>query len=225
MRTLLASLFCLAVLTSTHAAEPSATSSDPVERAAYQYESGRFEEAIAILDELAKDGSTQSVHAYDLRGCIYLEQQKYDEAISAFAAAHNVDPNFFPTRIHHADALLRQGKWEEARNMYTALMRDTRILAMNERLRYGLLIANLVGKDEAAAKAALDWLAFPTETGAYYYGQAAWAFAHNDKRAAAKWLKTADEIFKPRQASWFLRPLHDRGWVKDKPPLVSELRQ
>jgi hypothetical protein len=224
MRTFFAFLFCFGLLTA-HSAEQPANLTDPIERAAREYEAGRFDEALAILDELAKDGSTQPAQVYDLRGCIYLEQQKYDDAISAFKSAHYVDPNFFPTRIHHADALLRQGKWEEARDMYTALMRDTRVLAMNERLRYGLLIANLIGKDEAAAKAALEWLAFPTETGAYYFGQAAWAFAHNDKRAAAKWLETAEEIFKPKQSAWFLRPLHDQGWLKEKPPLVAELRQ
>jgi Tfp pilus assembly protein PilF len=224
MRTLFAFLFCLAALAS-QAAEQTTTLTDPLERAAREFEAGHLDQAVAMLDELAKDGSTQSAPAYDLRGTIYLEQQKYDDAISAFQSATSSDANFFPPRIHHADTLLRQGKWQEARDMYTNLMRDTRILGMNERLRYGLLIANLVGKDEAAAKAALDWLGFPTETGAYYFGQAAWAFAHNDKRAAEKWLKTANEIFKPKQSAWFMRHLHQQGWVKEKPPLVAEMRQ
>jgi pentatricopeptide repeat protein len=224
MRTLIAFLFCLAVLT-LHAAEPTTTLTDPLERAAREYEAGHFDQALAILDETAKDGSSPSALAHHLRGSVYVEQQKYDEAISAFKSAASADANFFPTRIHHADALLRQGKWEEARDMYTNLMHETRVLGMNERLRYGVLIANLVGKDEAAAKASLDWLAFPSETGAYYFGQAAWSFAHNDKRSAEKWLKTASEIFKPKQSAWFTRSLHDRGWIKEKPPLVAELRQ
>jgi pentatricopeptide repeat protein len=224
MRTLLAFLFGFAIL-ATHAAEQPPTLGDPVERAARAYEEGDLDQALAMLDELAKDGSTQSVQAHDLRGCIYMEQQRYDEAISAFKAAHSADANFFPTRIHHADALLRQGKWEEARDMYTNLMRETRILGMNERLRFGLLIANLVGKDEAAAKR--------RSTGSFSNGDRALTtsgrqrgrFAHNDKRAAGKWLKDRDEIFKPKQSAWFTRSLHDRGWLKEKPPLVAELRQ
>jgi tetratricopeptide (TPR) repeat protein len=224
MRVVFVAIFCVAAC-ALFAADAPVPSAEPIVVAAREYESGNLDQALAILDEMAKDGSTQKTQAYDLRGLIYLEQAKYDDAISAFKAAHYVDREFFPPRIHHADALLRKGDWQEARNTYTSLMTETRILSMNERLRYGAFLATLIGKAESEANALLGRLTFPTETAAYYYAQAAWAFSQNDKRGAAKWLKTADEIYKPKQAAWFARPLHDQGWIKEKPPLVAELTQ
>jgi len=203
-------------------AEPPTAGVDPLAVAARDFEERRFDPALALLAEAVKQDAP--ARALDLRGCIYMEQGKWSEAMESFKAAEQADPKFFPPRHHYADALLRQGKWQEARELYVALMKQTNILMSNERLRYGVLIANLAGKDEENAAIALGRLTFPTESAAYYYSQAAWAFAHGKKSAAEKWLSTAKEIFTPKQTAWFARPLHDLGWMKEKPPLVAELQ-
>ena len=183
------------------------------------FEDGKFDAALAALAQV-NDGGRPTARALDLRGCIYLEQQKFDDAINSFKAAHDADADLMPPQLHIADVFLRQGKWQEARDAYETLMRRTNILTVSERTRYGVLMTYLGAKDDEGAKRALERLTFPSETGAYYHAQAAWAFAHGNKRAAEKWLRTAAEIFDSRRSAWFLRPLHDLGWISTKPPLV-----
>jgi hypothetical protein len=158
-----------------------------------------------------------------MRGTIFLEQKKLDEAVAAFTAAHETEPNFFLPHIHLGDAYLRQSKWTEARNVYEEVVARSNVLIVHERARYGILLSYLAAKDDTGAKEALDGVAFPTETAAYYYSQAAWAFAHGSTRPGKKWLATAAEIFAEKDTTWFARPLFEFGWVKTKPPLIPEI--
>ncbi|MGH7938370.1 MAG: hypothetical protein ACREFG_07675, partial [Chthoniobacterales bacterium] len=102
--------------------------------------------------------------------------------------------------------------------VYQKLATETNVLVASERVRYGLLLADLGAHDEAAARSALDNIKFPTETPAYYFAQAAWEFAHGKERPAQKWIATANKMFDPRLVPWFARPLYDFGWLKEKPP-------
>jgi tetratricopeptide (TPR) repeat protein len=203
------------------AAEPSRVGGDPVESAKREFQQGKLEAARATLAR-ASDGGQPSAQALDLLGCIYLEQQRFDEAIAAFKAAHESKPDFIMARIHLGDAFLRQNKWVEARAAYEAVIKDTNILMTNERLRFALLMTYLGAGDKAGAERAFERVTFPTETAAYYYAQAAWAFASAKKREGEKWIQTAAEIFDAKSIAWFARPLFDLGWIKTKPPLVTD---
>ncbi|MGI8819980.1 MAG: tetratricopeptide repeat protein [Chthoniobacterales bacterium] len=194
---------------------------DPMAIATREFEAGKFDAALAAL-EAAEKSENWKAPAQDLRGSIYLEQQKWSEAAAAFEMAHATAPSFLSPRLHGADLLLRQGKWEEARARYFEVMEETNVLIAHEQLRFGALLASIAGKDEAAASAALERLPFPTESPAYYYGQAAWSYAHGNRSAGDKWLRTAQEVFDARQTAWFARKLYDVGWIKKKPPLVVE---
>ena len=220
MRVLLQLLALSATIVSAAAQNPAGV--DPLEAARREFQQGNFDAAHAALDRVAED-PTLTAKLLDLRGTIFLEQKKFDEALAAFNAAHQAEPNIFPPHIHIGDAYLRAGKWAEARKVYEEVMRLSNVLMVHEKLRYGVLITYLATKDDAGAKEALDQVTFPTETASYYYAQAAWAFAHGNKRSGEKWLRTAAAIFDEKQTSWFARPLHDLGWIKTKPPLVAEV--
>ena len=196
---------------------------DPLEPARREFLQGKFDAALAALDRVTADDGAVKGKLLDLRGLVYLEQQKYDEALAAFRAARDADPAVFPQQAHFGDTLLRQGKWEEAREAYEEVMRSSNVLMVHEALRYGVLLTYLGEKDDAGAKEALDRITFPSESPAYYYAQSAWAYAHGEKSAGDKWLRSAEEMFKDRkQTSWFARPLYDLGWIKTKPPLVVQ---
>ena len=218
MRLLLVASFILAA--SVVAAEENRPVSSPEETARRQFLQGNFDAALAAVNEAETRGEP-SAEMLDLKGCIYAEQQKTDEAIAAFDAAYTLKPNGL-SRLHLADMFLRQKRWEEARAMYGAAMKETSVLIANERLRYGVFIAALQLNDEEAARTAFENLPFPTESAAYYYGQAAWAFAHGSKKDAEKWLRRAEEIYPMKARAWFARPLFELGWIKDKPPLVAD---
>ena len=118
--------------------------------------------------------------------------------------------------------LVSQKKWHEARRLYESAMKETKVLIIHERLRYGALIASLGANDDEGGRVAIERLPFPTESAAYYYAQAAWAFAHGAKRDGDKWIQRAEGIFPTKATAWFARPLFDFGWIKTRPPLVAD---
>jgi tetratricopeptide (TPR) repeat protein len=160
-----------------------------------------------------------TAESLDLRGSVLMEEGKFGEAAKAFEAARQADPVLFAPRIHAGDVLVRQKKFPEARRVYEAALKETNIPTLAERLRYGILITCLAEHNENGARDALQAIAFPTGTPAYYYAQAAWAFAHGNNAEAGKWIKTAEQISPAVINSWFARLLFELGWIKKKPAL------
>ena len=126
--------------------------------------------------------------------------------------------HLFVPRLHIGDTLLRQEKWEEARDAYDAVMkRDEHPHGHTSGCASACCMTYLGAKDDAGARTRrFERITFPTETPAYYYAQAAWAFAHGNKRDGEKWMRTAGEIFDAKTTAWFARPLYELGWIKNE---------
>jgi tetratricopeptide (TPR) repeat protein len=201
-------------------ASAGATEADLAE-ATREYQQEHFDTALTALERFEKS-TPPTADSLDLRGCIYMEQQKFDEARKAFADARHAIPNLFAPQIHEVDLLLRQKKFAEARSIAQRLLRDTNVLMGNERLRFAILLSYLGEHDEVNAQKALIAIPFPTETPAYYYAQAAWALAHNKTSDAQKWMQNAAKLFEPVAPLWFARHLYDLGWLAKKPPLARK---
>jgi len=180
------------------------------------YLNGKFDQALAALDRFDKAAGA-TAESLDLRGCIYMEQGKLDDATKAFESAHLSSYSAFAPRIHLADIMLRQKKFADARHEYEKLSDLTKTPMWPDYLRLGVLLTYLGENDESGAKRALHAIVFPTETAAYYYAQAAWAFSHGKKSEGNKWLSTARKIFDPSKTGWFDRALYQFGWLKKKP--------
>lgn len=196
------------------------TGVNALENARRDFLDGKFDAALATLDQAEQRGLTNG-KLTELRGFIYLEQGKFDEATKAFESAREKDKNTFGG-LHIGDVLARQGKWEEARAAYQAALKGTDILTVNERLRFAIFLSYLGLKDEEHAREALSVITFPTESATYYYAQAAWAFAHGSKKDGDDWLKRARGMFAGKSTSWFERHLYDFGWLKTKPEPISD---
>ena len=196
---------------------PIAPGTDLISAAKRAFQSGNVEQALRLVEQ-GDTGRQPSSESLDLRGSIYLEQGKFDEAAKTFKAAHEADPALFLPRLHQGDVLFLQKKYGEAREVYEQLSRETNILMSNERLRFGILLTYLAEGDKGRAESALARIKFPTETPAYYFSQAAWAFAKGEERAAKKWMETSHRITGPTSTAWFMQKLHHLGWLKDKPP-------
>ena len=212
----LLTLLALAPISIALSEEKSAPIGDLIDAARRSFQAENFAGAHAALDQFEK-ANQPSVDSLDLRGCVYMEQGNFAEAARAFEAAHAIEFAAFPPRIHAIDLLLRQKKFAEARDAYEKLLEGTSIQTSAERLRYGILITDLAEHDERGARAALQSIGFPTQTPAYYYAQAAWAFSRGAKSEANKWIGTARRIFPAEAESWFARPLYELGWIKKKP--------
>ena len=220
MRSLFA-LFLIAILPLARAEETRRLAAGALEVAKREARNGKFTDALAALNAIDKGGKP-TAESLDLRGCIYLEQEKFDDATKAFEAAHSANDALFLPRLHLGDVLFRQKKFDAARAAYERLDQQTNVLMSNEHLRYGVLLARLGSHDEGGAQLAFARIKFPTETPAYYYGQAAWQFAHDRKGDAKKWLSTADKIFDAAATAWFARPLYDLGWLPKKPVIALD---
>ncbi len=181
---------------------------------------GKNDAALAAIDAAQKRGLT-SPKLTELRGYIFLEQGKFSEAIQAFEATKQEDKTTY-SHLHIGDTLARQNKWQEALDSYQEGLKGTDILTANERLRFAVFISYLGLKDEEHARQSLEAITFPTESAAYYYAQAAWAFAHGSNREGEDWLKRARSIFAGKSTSWFERHLYDFGWLKTKPAPISD---
>ena len=179
------------------------------------YLNGKFDQAVAALDRFDKS-SGATVQSLDLRGCIYLEQGKLDNASDAFQSAHVSNFDAFSPRIHFADVLLYEKKFADARSEYEKLLGLTKTAIWLDYLRFAVLLTYLGEHDQAGAQNALRAIVFPTETPAYYYAQAASAFGHGNKAEARKWLNTARKLFDSSKTGWFDRGLYQLGWLKDK---------
>ncbi len=183
-----------------------------------QFEAGKMSEARATLDAL--DAKTPGDgYAQDLRGSLLLEEGKLDEAARLFTAAAEEKGTL--GSLHLGDVRLREKKFSEAREAYRAGVKKTKNLGIFERLRFGMLLTYLGEKSDAEAQEALGQIRFPSESGAYYFAQAAWAYAHGQTRDAEKWIKRSEEISGGKITPWFAARLHEMGWTKTKPSAVA----
>jgi predicted Zn-dependent protease len=209
-------LLSLALILAARAQEEPRLGDNRLDLARKNFQSGDIKAAHAAVDQF-EQANKPNLESLDLRGCLYMEQGKFDEAAKAFAAAHEADPSVFIPRLHAGDLLLRQKKFQEARDAYEALLKETNIMIANERLRFAVLITYLGERDDKRAHTAFESISFPTQTPAYYYAQSAWAFAHGKNAEGRKWMKSSAKIFPADLESWFARSLYELGWVKEKP--------
>jgi tetratricopeptide (TPR) repeat protein len=200
--------------------QPAADIAKLLEKAKSAFERGNFDGALAALDQIDKVKSDDS-QALDLRGMIYLEQGKFEEAKKTFRAASAADSARFSPQLHFADVLMREKKFSDARDAYTDLVEKTNVQVESEQVRFAILLTYLFEHNEARAQTAWERITFPTASPAYYCAQAAWEFAHNRKDDGKKWLKSAPQMYDAKAVAWFARPLYDFGWTKEKPPLFA----
>ena len=90
-----------------------------------EFRVGHFDKALALLDQTGKGSA--NADAMDLRGLIYLEQGRFEEARKEFRAAAENNPARFAPKLHLGDAFLREKKFMEARDVYLDLMRETNV--------------------------------------------------------------------------------------------------
>lgn len=202
------------------AAEENSAGVNLLDVAKKEFNAEHFDAALSAINEIEKRGE-QTAKSFELKGRVFLEQQKYDEAKAAFETSHSLDATSFG-RLYLAGMYLREKKWGEARETYELASKETNVLLSNERFRYGQLVAALAAKDEEHSRVAFENIPFPTESPAYYYAQAAWSFAHDQKSDGEKWIRRAEEIYPIEKTAWFARPLYDLGWIKKKPPLIAD---
>jgi len=182
------------------------------------YGHSKYDDALAKLAEVEK-GRPNDVELLNLRGAIYVKQQKWAEATEEFNKVLQLNPKYFPARFNLGEVPNLQKKYPEARAIFqTLLAEDPR----NELLQYKIYLTYLLEGNVTEAKTWLDKFDFTGNTPAYYYAQAAWSYSKKNVPEAESYIASAVQIFPVQSNNLFAEPLIDAGWLKRRAPEAAK---
>lgn len=154
------------------------------------------------------------------RGAALIEQKRFAEGEAYCRKALEIDPKFYPARFNLCEVPLVQKRYTDARQMFQKLLDEN---PKDELVQYRILLTWLLEKNDAEARRVLDAIPFPGNTPAYYYGNAAWEFAHGNAAEAKKWVMRGNWVFKSEITTNFAQPFIEIGWLKEIPGPSSGL--
>src|SRR3954464_1514988 len=91
------------------------------DRAFREFNANHYEQALKELDGIDARQPDLAESA-NLRGVIFMRQQKYDEAEKALQKALSADPKFWNARFNLAEIPFLQKNWAEARRRFQELL-------------------------------------------------------------------------------------------------------
>lgn len=168
-----------------------------------------FTEALDKLD-VADQIAPNIPDTWSLRGAIYAEQHAYEKAGDAFEKAGELNPGDFWPPYNLAELLLIEKKYVDAAQAFEKL----EVYKGNEELvQFKIVYAYLLAGKPDQAKPVLDAMKFPSDTPAYYYAQASWAYANKNQKEGDYWSKTGLKVFGFVKCISFYDALAKVGWL------------
>ncbi len=200
------------------------------ERAERSFQQRDFPTALKFLD-LSDAGAPNQAAALNLRGEIYLEEQKFDKAEKAFREATDADPKFREAQYNLAQIPFKERDYAKARERLEKLFAETPGGEKNQAaqlIKYKIFMTLLLEGKEAQAQQMMDQFKFTGDTPALYYAQAAWSFKHDNRDQGSDWIKSAQKIYSTALNVVFADAFYDLGWLKRTPeaaPTTAALAQ
>jgi len=198
------------------------------QKAVVAYEQQNFDEAIAFLDQ-AEEIYPNYSETYNLKGGIYTQQRKFDEAQKFFEKALELNDKSYPVRFNLAEISFLEKDYAKARDAFAALEQSIEnddevqpqavgnLLALIE---YKIYLTYLLQDNMEKAKEMQDSFSFTDNTPNYYFANAAIAFHEGDKAEAQNWLRSADRIYPPQLNRLYADSFFEIGWI-DKPTMPT----
>lgn len=184
------------------------------------YTSGDLTQSLSLLDR-AETIRPDFADCLNLRGIIYLRQEVYDKAETAFTRAVALDANLWAAQFNLGEIPFRQKNYALARARFEKLLSHTnRFKAGNqwELVQYKtFLCALLAGNDSDAQKNLARLPQKGGATPAFEYAQAALALSKKDGAGASKWLTIAQAGYPPALNNLFADSLALAGWSSALP--------
>jgi len=165
--------------------------------------------------ELADQIQRNIPDTWNMRGAVYAQRHEFDKAADAFEKAGRLNPGDFWPPYNVAQLLLMQKKFGEAA---AALEKLVVYRGHEELVEFYLVYADLMEGKAEAAKPVLDGMKFPSDTPAYYYARAAWAFAHKDEKEGDYWSGAGLKVFGLERCGSFYDALAGAGWMLPRNP-------
>ena len=185
-----------------------------VQNAMRTFSTRDFKTAIALVDK-AEAMYQPTAMTVNVRAAIAIEDKKFDEGKEYCLKALQLDPKFFPALFNLAEIPFMQGKYAEARLAYEKLLDDE---SSADLIKFRLYLTYLLEKNDEVAKQLLEKIPLLNDSPIYFYGYAAWEFAHGDEKKAHSYLDSAETVFPKAKLSNFLDVFYDIGWLKRPAP-------
>lgn len=217
-------LVCAATAPILFAAQPAATQFPPeyieaIRTAVRSFADRDFPKTLEALDKAEKIMPPSPI-TLNTRGAIFIEQKKFAEGAELVNRALAIDPKFYPARFNLCEIPMMQKNYKEAREMFQKILDD---LPKDELVMYRILLTYLLEKNDVEARRTLDRIPFPGKTAAYYYGNAAWEFAHGNPEEGHKWVKRGNWVFNQQMTVNFSDALKEAGWLTETPGVTATL--
>ncbi|MGH7936135.1 MAG: tetratricopeptide repeat protein, partial [Chthoniobacterales bacterium] len=184
-----------------------------------------FPATLKFLD-LAEKGAPNHAASYNLRGEVFMEQKKFDQAEEQFRKAFTADPKFGEAQYNLAQIPFKEKDYTKSRERFEALNDATPAGDKSEAaqlIKYKIYMTLLLQGNDSEAQRMMDQFKFAGETPALYYAQAAWSFKHGNNDQGNDWMNSARKIYSPALNMVFADSFSDLGWAKDAPetPLTT----
>jgi tetratricopeptide (TPR) repeat protein len=184
-----------------------------VQNAMRTFSTRDFKTTLALVDK-AEAMYKPTAMTVNVRAAIAIEDKKFDEGKEYCLKALQLDPKFFPALFNLAEIPFMQGKYAEARLAYEKLLDDE---SSADLIKFRLYLTYLLEKNDEVAKQLLEKIPLLNDSPIYFYGYAAWEFAHGDEKKAQSYLNSAETVFPKAKLSNFLDVFYDIGWLKRAP--------
>ncbi|MEO7318728.1 MAG: tetratricopeptide repeat protein [Chthoniobacteraceae bacterium] len=146
-----------------------------------------------------------------ITAAIAIEDKKFDEGREYCVKALQLDPKFFPALFNLAEIPFMQGKYAEARLAYEKLLDDE---SSADLIKFRLYLTYLLEKNDEVAKQLLEKIPLLNDSPIYFYGSAAWEFAHGDEKKVQGYLNSAETVFPKSKRGSFVDVFYDICWMK-----------
>lgn len=186
------------------------------------FQSEQLDEALRVLDEAdaIESGVTDSIN---LRGAVFVKQQRYDEARQMFLKALEIDETLFPPKFNIGEIYFVQQQFPQAKAEFERIREEAPNPDMKQFVDYKIFLCKLLDGDRAEAVAFRDErFTFMDNTPAYHFSQAATEFHEGNEDKAVEWLGSAYGIFPPQVNAIFLDSIIELGWI-NREEAISEV--
>lgn len=205
--------------TAERAARMKADAQANFERAERAFQQRDFPATLKFLD-LADEGAPNQAASYNLRGEVFMEEKKFDQAEESFRKAYTADPKFREAQYNLAQIPFKKKDYAQSRARLEALFGETPGGEKNQAaqlIKYKIFMTLLLEGNNSQAQKMMDQFKFTGDTPALYYAQAAWAFKHNNPDQGNDWIKSARKIYSPALNIVFADSFYDLGWLPRAP--------
>ncbi len=186
------------------------------DKAFQAFDAAKYDEALVALDAIDKR-QPDLAESLNLRGVVYMRQEKYDKAETALRKALALEPKFWNASFNLAEIPFLKKNWVEARTRFEALVAGENNELQPETsqlIQYKILLTFVLQGKKDMADWILDKFELSKDSPALYYSNAAIALQEGNQAKAHEWKSSAEKKFSAPLNKLYAESFYEVGWLK-----------